>query len=280
MRFLIAAALLIPLAGCPSGGDDSTGTAGTDGAAASRADEPAGPVLVWADPLLSVVLDGVHAEFTERFGPGFTPLYMERGELIARLSETKPPSLPDAFITADQELFTLLRDGGFIVESTARTFAGDRLALVKQAGAGYQTASLFDSYKLRFEQFAIGQESTAIGYYAEQALKSEGCFNRLEDRMVRFDRTADLLAALEEGGRRIGMAFASSAVQNPGMEVMMLVDEERHADIRYQVMLTPGQEANDGAVALLRFLSEEEEIQALLGGYGLLDRDEALIENR
>lgn len=284
MRWLTLALLLIPLAGCPSGGEDG-GTAPGDSVpaatpAASNATAAGESLLVWADPLLHIVLEGLKDEFETRYAPGYSALYLERGELTARLAEDEPPPLPDVFVIADQEVFTALREGGFIDEATARTFAGDRLALVQQVGEGYECSSLFDVYKLRFDQFALGEAGTAVGYYGEQALITEGCFARLTDRLVRYGRTAELIGALSGVPRRLGIVCASTVVQRSELEVVMLISEERHQDIRYLAMASAGRGTDKSIAALLRFLAEEEEIQTLLGGYGLLDRDEALIENK
>jgi|GEM_PF-2468973 len=285
MRWLIPALLLIPLAGCPSGGEDGgtapeTATPAAATPAVSSAPAAGEPLLIWADPLLHVVLEGLRDEFEARYAPGYSALYLERGELTARLAEDEPPPLPDIFVIADQEVFAALREGGFIDEATARTFAGDRLALVQQVGEGYEAGSLFDVYKLRFDQFALGEEGTAVGYYGEQALLTEGCFDRLADRLVRYGRTSELIGALSGVPRRLGIVCASTVVQRAELEVVMLISEKLHQDIRYQAMAASGRGTDEGVATLLRFLSEEEEIQTLMAGYGLLDRDEALIENK
>jgi ABC-type molybdate transport system substrate-binding protein len=127
---------------------------------------------------------------------------------------------PTYFITADTPTLTALREAGVTDESTARTFAGDSLALVQPAGRGYASGTLFDIYKLRFEHLAVGAEETAVGYYARQALITEGGFKRVEDRLKPFAHTTELLASLSGGGSPLGIIAKSQFVQSDGLELV------------------------------------------------------------
>ena len=278
---LLIAATALAVSGCPSAKNNDQAPASP---AADTAAEPAvstWELVVWADPLLETPLAALQADFRAQYGGGYSMLFLERGELLSRATAgdaASPP--PDVFITADTPTPTALREAGVTDEVTARTFAGDSLALVQPAGQGYASGTLFDIYKLRFEHLAVGAEETAVGYYARQALITEGGFKRVEDRLKPFARTTELLASLSGGESPLAIITKSQFVQSDGLALVLLVSERLHEDIRYQAVAARGRGADAGVLALLRFLAEDEQIQLKLAGFGLIDRQTAMVEDR
>jgi molybdenum ABC transporter molybdate-binding protein len=278
---IIFAALAV--AGCPR--PQSNERQSTPPPAAAAADEPAvidGPQLVvWTDPLLAVPLAGLEEDFRQLYGGGYAVLSVERGDLLERLGDGEAlVEPPDVYVVVDMEALNALNEAGITDPATARTFAGDTLALVQPSDKGYATETLFDIYKLRFDHLAVGAENTTVGYYARQALITEGCFNRLEDRLKYFDRTDDLLKSLATDASPLGIITRSQFVQTDGLDLVLLISERLHEDIRCQAVAAAGHGDNAGIMALLRFLAENEAIQLKLGGYGLVDRQTALVEDR
>lgn len=280
MHWLISIAALV-LTGCPTANDDNqtpARTAADDNAKPSAASQE---LLVWADPLLETALTALEIDFRAQHGGGYALLFLERWELLARATVAgEGATLPDVFITADTHTLTALRESGVTDEVTARTFAGDSLALVQPSGRGYASQTLFDIYKLRFDHLAVGAEKTAVGFYARQALVTEGCFNRVEDRLKTFGRTGDLMASLSGGESPLGIITKSQFVQSDGLDLVLLISERLHEDIRYQAVAARGRGADPAVLALLRFLAEDEQIQLKLAGFGLADRETALVEDK
>jgi molybdate transport system substrate-binding protein len=265
--------------GCPKPASDRDAT-GQPGTAASPSQDTEKPLIVWADPLLKVPLVAINEVFSELYSPGLTPVYIERGDLLARFAGDGPSTLPDVFITADTATMAVLSQGGYANESTARTFAGDRLVLVQQPEKGHKTPTLFDTYRLRFDALGLGAEKTAVGRYAEQALVTDGCFNRLEERLQRFDGTSNALDALVADEVQLAIVTASQAAQQQGVEVILLIGEDLHEDIRYQAAASAESASNPAVQQLLMLLAEDDAVQELLTGYGLLDRELALQETK
>ena len=282
MRGLHWLMIVLPLllAGCPSGDDAARQNGATDQGSAAKQAEPAEALVVWADPLLKEPLAGLADKFKAQYAPGYVLLFLERAELVARMTAAEPPSAPDVFIVADVQTLVALRDSGVIDEASARTFAGDTLALVQPAGAGYGTATLFDIYKLRFDKLAVGAQDTSVGYYAWQALVTEGCFKRLEDRLRHYERTSELLDGFSSGAEELGIIATSQYVQADGLELVLRLGEDLHEDIRYQAVAAKGRGADEGAMRLLRFLAEDIGIQSKLEGFGLTDRQTAMVEDK
>jgi molybdenum ABC transporter molybdate-binding protein len=280
MRYSLLVVLALSLlVGCPKPASDRDAT-GQPGTAASPSQDTEKPLIVWADPLLKVPLVAINEVFSELYSPGLTPVYIERGDLLARFAGDGPSTLPDVFITADTATMAVLSQGGYANESTARTFAGDRLVLVQQPEKGHKTPTLFDTYRLRFDALGLGAEKTAVGRYAEQALVTDGCFNRLEERLQRFDGTSNALDALVADEVQLAIVTASQAAQQQGVEVILLIGEDLHEDIRYQAAASAESASNPAVQQLLMLLAEDDAVQELLTGYGLLDRELALQETK
>jgi molybdate transport system substrate-binding protein len=270
----LALCLMLLAAGCPR---PQSGPAGSSAPPAKPAAVKTG-LVVWADPALQVPLEALLAG-SGQLEAKLNLEWKERGEVsdaLDALAQGQAPAWPDVFILADVRLLGRLREAGVIDESTGRTFAGDRLVLIQQRGAHWQSATLFDIYRLRFEHLAVGSDRTAAGYYGQQALVSDGLGQRLESRLLHVDTTGGIATALTSGKAQLALVFASLAAHTQGVETTLLIGTDLHEDIRYQAVAAAGRTGQPGAQQLLRLLAEDAAFQQQLQGYGLLDRKNAM----
>ena len=273
--------MLLCVAGCPSGGKQpaSAPSTASGGAAPPQARNAQQPVAICADPALKVPLEALAADFKTLYPAGYTIRYLERGDLLIPLTASPPllpEPLPDVFVLADAKALEALRNMGAIDELTSRTFAGDRLVVVKRSGEEWKSATLFDVHRLRFKLLAQGSDHTALGYYTRQALIAEGCEQRLEDRIQRYPKTPEVLQSLCDGKTDLAIAFASNVAQAEGVETMLLVGSDMYEEIRYLAVAGTNSAAAPGVQELLRFLAEDPAVQQKWQGYGLLDRSTAM----
>jgi hypothetical protein len=168
---------------------------------------------------------------------------------------------------------------GVIVESTARTFAGDRLVLAGKKDAGFATPSLFDTYKLNFSKLGYLDDTTALGPPSRQALISDGLLERIEEKTEQFGSLGGLFGALMEDRIQLAILPASLIAQSQVLSPVLVIGEDLHEDIRYIAAATPGNEEDPLVLRVLELLAEDEELQQLFVGYGLLGREAALIED-
>jgi len=244
---------------------------------AAQTEIPAGgAVTVWAEVLLEKPLTALADDFEAQYAGGWQIEFMERGEMLAAITADQPSELPAVLLFADTQVRDQLFEHDLIDEATLRTFAGDVLALAQIKDGLYATGSLYDVYKAPFNKLLIGSPQTAVGYFGEQALISEGCFSRVEDRLQIIDGTAKLIDSLLTEEKVVGLVMASQVVQSGELEVMTMVSERTHEDIRYSAVATLGHGGGAGVMELLRFLAEDEAVQLKLEGYGLLNRETAL----
>jgi ABC-type molybdate transport system substrate-binding protein len=282
MRNIILCACLLLLASCPqqprpAASPDAANPASQPGAKIKPVTNTGPALTVWADPALLPALEALAPEFKKIYSAGYTLEPVERGDLLARLDHTGGTALP-AVICADQLVVEQYSAKQQLVDSSRRTFAGDRLVLAERPGQGYAAPSLFDIYELRFKQFGLGEPGTLAGYFGEQALISEGGFDRIKDRVKRYPSSTALVDALKLDVVQVILVPDSSAAVNE-ISAWLAIGEDLHEDIRYQAAASTGHDTEPGVPELLRFLAEDDAVQSQLEGYGLVRREMALIEN-
>lgn len=284
MRFLPIILVALFCVSCPKGASQEAAspTKPTKQAkpAVSDARPYAGMVTAWADPLLLVPLEAVGAELEKWYGIELELTPVDRGELFERVETGKLDNLPDVFLVGHPDLFMALREAGLIDEQDARTFAGDRLVVVQKRGTGLRVRDLFEMYKLYFEAFGLGEDTTTAGFYGYQALLTCGVHKRIEDRLVLLPSTQAIIDSVEAGEVELAIMAVSTATQTPSLEVLHIVDETFHEDIRYLAIPARGTSANPTVTEFLRLLAEDAGVQHSLMGYGLLDRATALEETK
>ena len=246
----------------------------------SEARPYAGTLIAWTDPLLMVPLEAVGADLNKWYGIKLELTPVDRGELLQRIESGAVGNLPDVYLVGHPDLFTALREAGLIDEQGSRTFAGDRLVVVQKRGNRLVVKDLFEVYKLYIKAFGLGQETSTVGHYGYQALLTCGVHPRIEERLVLLPDTQAISAALEAGEVELALIAMSSAVQTPELEVLHVVDETFHEDIRYLAVPAKGKSENPTVSEFLRLLAEDAGVQQSLMGYGLVGRATAMEETK
>jgi molybdenum ABC transporter molybdate-binding protein len=234
------------------------------------------PVVVWADPALRSALEALAPQFVQLHKSGWTIEYKESGALHDDLAAGGQPQV----VLCAAEQLDELRTSGLVDEGTSRTFGGSLLALVSTKDEKRIVPQVGDLPLVQFKGLGIGLPSTSVGYYAQQALVSDGAANKLGDLVHGFEDTDKLLAALRSGEVDLAFVYAATASQNPDLHVSCVVPEDLHEDVRFLAMATTGHNGDPGVEALLKLLSEDPKVQQTLGAYGYLDRAMAMVEDR
>lgn len=285
MRLLPLIFITLFAVSCPRGAPQDAATQAPPPAqqkvAKAKAQPYAGTVTAWADPLLMVPLEAVGADLDKWYGIKLELTSVDRGELLTRIENGDLDNLPDVFFVGHPDLFTALREAGVVNEADARTFAGDLMAIVQKRDGGYLIkGELFDMYKLFFDHFGLGEDTTTAGLYGYQALYTCGIYSRLEERYVMLPTSQAIIDALEAEEVELAIMAASTATQTPKLEVLRVIDETYYEDIRYLAVPTNSDTPNSTISELLRLLAEDAGVQHALMGYGLLDRTAAMDETK
>jgi ABC-type molybdate transport system substrate-binding protein len=209
---------------------------------------------------------------------------MDSSDLNDVLSLPIDPASPravDALLYTGESVNSLLLEKDAIDAQSARTFAGDKLVLVCRPELGYQSATLFDVYRLRFKSFGVCDPAVnALGIYSEQALVSDGLKPRIEDRLQVLATPDELIAGLQNQSLDVVVLYASTAASTPGLKSFMAVGEDLHEDIQWKLAAAKGRSADPAVQKLLVFLSENEAVQAKYEAFGLVPRKLALVEEK
>jgi molybdenum ABC transporter molybdate-binding protein len=235
-------------------------------------------VQVWADPALKGAIEALVEDYKKSQPVGWTVRYLEAGELSAQAASSS--AKPQVILCTANALDALAGKSSLLDPATARTFAGDRLAIVSTREKDKAVASVGDLPLVPFKGLGLGTAETSVGYYAQQALITDGVEQPLREQLQRYSRQAELLTALQEGEVELAFVFASHAAQDAKLHVATVVPEDLHEDIRYQIVAAKGHVEDPAVLALMKLLTEDPAIQQKLGSYGYIDRATALIENR
>jgi len=234
---------------------------------------------VWAEPSLIAPLDAIAPALKKR-GVVLEITPKESGELAREAAAGKLGNPPEVFLFTGERTLPALVRAKAVEESTARTFAGDRLVVACRQGERWTSPTVFDLYKLRFKAFAVADSATALGEFCDEALRSDGAYKRVVDRIKRYPGQKELIAALIANEVQLAMVYASTVAQDPDLGASVVVGADLHTDIRYRAVAAAGKGAAEGVGDLLRLLAEDAGIQQSLSGLGLLTRSGALEEVR
>jgi molybdenum ABC transporter molybdate-binding protein len=267
---------LLVISGCPQ----DPQTASTAPPTSPKAQTKHRKIVVWADPVLANALTGIAATYKKQTGSNYQVVPVERSARRAwakdQAASMKGPE-PDVLLFAGRDEFVWLLEGQKIDEATSRTFAGDRLVVLKPLGTTYTTSSVFDLDKLLFKQLAVGDpEATTVGLYTHQALVSDGVHSRVKDRLATTKDSTQLPVLPTKGKNVIAIGFASQAGGAKGIEPGLLIDASLHEPLQYKAVAVAGKGGDEAVMAFLRWLAENAGTQQALTGYGLLDRASAL----
>lgn len=271
--FTLVAFLL--LAGCPNSSQSPANGPVERKSEASLPPTELGSVVLWVDPALRGAMEAIVSSPVAIGAKAWQITYRESGELPA-VSGNEAPDL----ILATEPVIKKLLSNDSIDASTARTFAGDLLVLATPASKPIVVPKVGDLPIVKLDAFGLGGPDTAVGFYAEQAMISDGVLDDLKAVTQRFENTAELLAALESGRVQLAMLFGSSVAQRQDLRISATVPENLHMDIRYQAVATRKAATRKEVQGALVLLSENSEVQQLLGAFGYLDRATAMLETR
>ncbi len=267
---------LLVLAGCPQPAGQ-TGAAGQTGSAKPTA-AAKGEITVWADPVLVNALTGLQAAYKKSGGSGYQLVPKESGALVEwAKSPDAAATAPDVVLFVGGAAYVALQTNKRIDQESARTFAGDRLVVLKPLNSGFAADDVFGLSMLMNKHLAVADPATtALGAFSQQALVGDGAGKRVAGKTETYPDSLTLAGLPGMDPSTLAFSYMSQAGSAQGVAPMLLVNESLHEPIQYRAAATAGKGADPAAQNFLRWLAEDEQTQAALGGYGLLSRVMAL----
>lgn len=234
-RFLLAAALLIPLSPL-------------------RAAEPT--VTVFAAASLKTVLTEIAEDWKSDTGSEVSLSFAASSALAKQVEQGAPA---DIFISADQKWMDHLDNAGLIQKESRINLLGNRLVLVggKDAGdvdlkAGTDLAALLGDGRL-----ALGlTASVPAGIYARQALVSLKMWDGVKDKLAESENVRMALALVSRGEAPYGIVYETDAKADKDVRQVAIFPEDSHDAIVYPAALTGA--GRDAARQFLGYLGSEK----------------------
>jgi len=172
------------------------------------------------------------------------------GKLFAQIVHGAPY---DVFLAADRARPSRLVDEGYAIESSRRTYASGRLALVSKSREAADLQARLSSGA--FNRLAIANPDLApYGRAAMEVLAKLGLAERAAPRLVMGENIGQTYALAATGNA--DLAFVSTSQLRPADRIGSLwrVPAELHAPIRQDVVLLVQAKENEAALAFLTYL--------------------------
>ncbi len=246
------------------------------GAAGATAEEAAvrtervagGELLVFTAVSLKDALRDAIEVFEDRHRGIVVRLHAGASGLLARQIERGAPA--DLFLSAAPVEIDRLQEAGLLRPGSRVAFGGNRMVIAVARGTE-PPGTFRDLADERFDRIAIGNPRTVpAGRYAAEALRSEGLYGALAERLVPAENARQVLDYVVRGETAAGIVYRTDAhLAGRDIAVGPEAPANAHAPIIYEAAVPQDAEAHDAALLFLDFLISEQG-QAILSRFGFL----------
>jgi molybdate transport system substrate-binding protein len=198
-------------------------------------------------------LEQVAADFRQQTG---IPVALSFGASSALARQIEQGAVADLFLSADEDWADYLAKNDHVAER--RTLLTNRLVVVLPADSSLSVKDLADLAGPGVRRLALAGPEVPAGRYAREALRSAGLWGRLRERVLDGGDVRAALTFVARGEAEAGMVYATDAAGNARVRVALEVPAERHAPIRYPLVLLRREPIKPGARALYNYLASPE----------------------
>ncbi|MBS1913313.1 MAG: molybdate ABC transporter substrate-binding protein [Bacteroidetes bacterium] len=185
--------------------------------------------------------------------------------LLERQIEQGAPA--DVFASAAMDVMDSAQAKGTLVEGTRRVFAGNSLVVIAPKGST-PIASLDAIADARYKHVAVASPGVPVRKYAEEALRKQGVWDRITDRMVFGENVRQVVDYVASGSADIGLVYSTDAQQFKGQVVTVLtVDQALYKPVTYPVAVIKSGRNRAGADTFMRVLASPRGTE-ILHNYG------------
>lgn len=234
----------------------------------ARAAEPDEPPIAAASDL-KFALDEINARFKVETGRSVRITYGSSGNFVRQMLQGAPFQM---FLSADEGFVFQLADAGRTIDRGTLYGIG-RIVLFAPHNSPLKPDADFATLRAvlgsgQIKRFAIANpEHAPYGRAAEQALKSQGLWEALQDKLVLGENVSQA-AQFATSGSTQGGIFAYSLALVPAIGALgtyVLIPSEWHAALRQQMVLMKN--AGDTARAFHAYVQSESS-RLILRKYG------------
>lgn len=273
---MLAAAMVITMAGCSGGKADSSNEENGSGDASSEeSDAEETEIQVFIAASLNTVMTEL-AEMYNQEHPEVKITYNpdSSGTLLTQIQEGYEC---DIFFSAAQKQMDDLEADGLMVEGTRANVVNNQVVVVTLKDSGTKVTGLENLNEA--ESIALAGGSVPVGKYTRQALISMGTLPETDDpssvtteevsealggvEISEQDNVSKVLTAVTEGSCEVGTTYYSDTYGfEDELEILQTVSYDLTGDVIYPVARVVNEEADDiqtaAAEDFLKFILSDE----------------------
>ncbi|WP_439109182.1 molybdate ABC transporter substrate-binding protein [Lentibacter sp.] len=221
-------------------------------------------VSIFAAASLKTALDEIAPLIEAETGHELRLVYAGSSTLARQIEQGAPA---DLFISANVAWMDHLQINGKVDASNRVDLLSNELVLISRLPA--PDLRLGDASSFGPGRIAMGLVSAVpAGIYGREALETLGLWGALQSQVVQTDNVRAALALVARGEARFGLVYASDAVAEPKVQVVLQLPSDTHSPIIYPVgRLSPSEAAAD-VLASLQGAAAQRVFEAQ--GFGLL----------
>lgn len=275
MALMMAAAAL--LTGCGGGKTAETAAEATAAETGSETAEETGSktaeeeadegaetteLLVAAAASLKNVYEEELIPMFQEQHPGVTVkgTYDSSGKLQTQIEEGMEA---DVFMSAANKQMDALKEKGLIAPDSIVDLLENKIVLIVPSGSETSITAFEDIAKA--ESISLGDPaSVPVGQYAEEALKSLGIWDEIQDRVSFGTNVTEVLSQVAAGSADAGIVYATDAASMP--EDVTVIGEAPEGSLKKKVIYPVAVTANSAHPAdaedFVEFLQTEEAMAA------------------
>jgi molybdate transport system substrate-binding protein len=223
-------------------------------------------ITVYAAASLTDAVAELAAGFSEATGIGVETNLASSGMLAKQIIAGAPA---DVFLSANTAWMSEVVKAGRARAEEVIDFAGNRLVVITKEDAALDIKTFEDLVSQDIYVIAIGDPShVPAGQYAVEAMKADGLYDRIADKLVPAIDVRAVLAYVANHEADAGIVFRTDAKVVEGIYIAAEVPAELHQPIVYQAAVTA---ESDGAAGrrFLEYIASEEG-RAILEKYGFI----------
>lgn len=240
---------------------------GEEAAQAEGESQEAAELLVAAAASLKNVYEEELIPLFQEQNPGVIVkgVYDSSGKLQTQIEEGLEA---DVFMSAANKQMDALNEKGLIASDTMVDLLENKIVLIVPSGSETALTGFEDIAKA--ESIALGDPAfVPVGQYSEEALKSLGIWDEIQDRVSFGTNVTEVLAQVAAASADAGIVYATDAASMP--EDVTVIAEAPEGSLKKKVIYPVAVTANSAhpaeAEAFVGFL-QTEEAMAAFAAYG------------
>lgn len=217
----------------------------------------AGEITLHAASSLTAALKEIAPAFETSSGHKLKLIFGNSDELARALKEGGPG---DVFFSASDETMDALEKAKLLVEGTRKAVLSNGLVVIVPHGdIGAPAASAFDLATADVNKVGLVKpESVPVGVYAREYLEKAKLWERVKDKVVPFDSTAALLAAIDATEVDAAIIFKTDALISKKARIAAEIPADQAPRITYALALAAASRQPEPASELVLYLAGAE----------------------